>query len=74
MTEPEAKLIAAPQGSAMLRAAMWRFEEERQCKVAELRVAKPGFVDLCRVATGLALPVHLDAEVRAGHVVLVGSG
>ena len=71
---PEAKLIPAPQGPAMLRAAMWRFKEERGCAVTELRVARPGFIDLCRIVGPMwpHVPVRLDAQVRAGHVVLVG--
>ena len=68
--QPEAELITTPIGPSMLRAAIYRFEEERGCKVTELRVARPGFVELTRVTTGMELPVRLDPSVRTGHVKL----
>lgn len=71
----EAKLVLVPQEASVLRAEVAGFERERGVGVGEVRVGARWFVEVRRMlrGMGLGIGVRLDAEVRTGHVVLVGA-
>jgi len=73
--EQERKLLRIPRGAGNLVAGVRAFEEERGCLVQEMLVGRDGFLQMLRLV-GLAglveVRLHVEREVREGHVVFVG--
>lgn len=73
--EEKVKLVVVPRGMGVLLAEMWRFEEERGCRVVEIRGRGRECLVVERwiaMAGRRECLVRVDGEVREGHVVLVG--
>ncbi len=74
----ERKLIEVPGAMPVLVRELRWFEQERGCRVVEIRVAAADFLSFCAMVTRRfeefgEVEVRVDDEVRTGHVQLVGA-